>query len=260
MFCVEFQGKFGLIDAAGDEVVPCKYDLIGSQGVECKPCFDFGLGPMSKKVFREGLARVKLNGKWGVIDTIGNEVVSCKYDEIYDFKEGLAEAILNGKHVLIDKTGKEIRTFDYSEPDIVLYKLGITRVEFNGKRCWIGINGLPITPDKSYKESGSDYGPYQINIPGSSIVTYKEARILGEGILGVQDILIDKWGLIDRNGKVVAPCKYDKICGLFKEGLVEVILNDRHCLIDKTGKEVTPCKYDEIGDFHADVRLPYRGG
>ena len=38
-----------------------------------------------------------LNGKCGAIDKSGNEVVPLKYDDIMGFREGLAAVKLNGK-------------------------------------------------------------------------------------------------------------------------------------------------------------------
>lgn len=48
-------GKWGFIDKAGREVIPCRYDDAGS--------------------FDEGVARVKLNGEWLSIDPSGRTVV-----------------------------------------------------------------------------------------------------------------------------------------------------------------------------------------
>jgi hypothetical protein len=52
---------------------------------------------------------VKLNGKWGFIDTAGKEVIPLKYDVAGWFCEGLAMVILNGKYGFIDKTGKYVK-------------------------------------------------------------------------------------------------------------------------------------------------------
>jgi hypothetical protein len=61
-----------------------------------------------------------------------------------------------------------------------------------------------------------------------------------------------KYGLIDKNGKEVAPVKYDDINGFYEDdgGFGTVELNGKYGLIDKTGKEVTPIKYHEVGSFY----------
>ncbi|MBE6199147.1 MAG: TIR domain-containing protein [Rikenellaceae bacterium] len=68
-------------------IVPAKYDSIGS--------------------FNEGMAWVKLNGKYGFIDKTGKEVISLKYDFARAFSEGLAAVRLNDRWGFVDKTGGE---------------------------------------------------------------------------------------------------------------------------------------------------------
>jgi hypothetical protein len=58
-----------------------------------------------------------------------------------------------------------------------------------------------------------------------------------------------KWGFIDKTGKEIIPCKYDKAKS-FSEGLVAVQLNNKYGFIDYTGKEIIPCKYDDAGKFY----------
>lgn len=74
--------------------------------------------------FREGMASVCRDGKWGFIDTSGNEVVPCKYDCVDYFHEGMARVNIGGRwcysemddeHYIsggetgfVDKTGREV--------------------------------------------------------------------------------------------------------------------------------------------------------
>jgi translation initiation factor 6 (eIF-6) len=53
--------------------------------------------------FREGLAGVEINGKYGFIDTKGNLVIPPVYDDAWHFSEGLARVEINGKWGYIDK-------------------------------------------------------------------------------------------------------------------------------------------------------------
>ena len=85
---VQLDDKWGFIDKQGEEVIPLKYDEVGE--------------------FRNGLAPVELDGKYGYINKKGNEVVKPKYDEVKWFKEGFAKVWLNDKELLIDKQGREI--------------------------------------------------------------------------------------------------------------------------------------------------------
>ena len=65
--------------------------------------------------FIEGLAKVRLNGKYGYVDTTGKEVVPCKYDYVWDFIKGLARVQLNGKYGYVDKAGKVVIDYIYED-------------------------------------------------------------------------------------------------------------------------------------------------
>ena len=56
--------------------------------------------------FSEGLANVKINGKWGYINTKGEEVIPCQYDAANPFSEGVAVVIIGKKWKYIDKEAK----------------------------------------------------------------------------------------------------------------------------------------------------------
>ncbi len=77
------------------EAVPCRYE-------DAKDC-------------AEGMAAVKLNGKWGYIDKTGQEVVPCKYDDAGDFNQGLARVERDDKWGYIDQTGREVVPCKYDD-------------------------------------------------------------------------------------------------------------------------------------------------
>lgn len=58
-----------------------------------------------------------------------------------------------------------------------------------------------------------------------------------------------KWGFINKEGKNVIPCQYDKVAS-FREGLVAVVKNGKSGYINTKGKEIVPFIYDkpEIGN------------
>lgn len=78
--------------------------------------------------FNEGFARVKKygeedykDGKWGYINTKGEQIVECKFDDAYDFNEGFARVEKDGKWgyintkrypVIFDESKNEIEVFD----------------------------------------------------------------------------------------------------------------------------------------------------
>ena len=87
-------GKYGYKDKkTGKIVIACNYDYV--------------------EHFSEGLARVKLNGKWGFINKIGEEVITCKYDGVLWFSGGLAEVQLDGKWGCLNYTGFLVVPIEY---------------------------------------------------------------------------------------------------------------------------------------------------
>jgi hypothetical protein len=92
----EKNDKYGFKDKqTGKVVVPAKYD--------------------DAHDFSEGLAAVKLDGKWGFIDKTGKKIIPLKYDDAEHFSEGLAPVKLDDKWGFIDKTGKEVTSFKYDD-------------------------------------------------------------------------------------------------------------------------------------------------
>lgn len=60
--------------------------------------------------FNEGLATVKLNGKWGVIDKSGKFIVQPVHDFIYPFENGLAKITQNPSKLIayVDREGNYV--------------------------------------------------------------------------------------------------------------------------------------------------------
>lgn len=55
--------------------------------------------------FREGLAVVKKNNKWGYVDTAGIIKIPLVYDKAHGFINGVAWVVKNGKNSYINKNG-----------------------------------------------------------------------------------------------------------------------------------------------------------
>lgn len=60
----------------------------------------------------------------------------------------------------------------------------------------------------------------------------------------------EKWALINTEGKILTPFKYDYIDIYEKHGgTIRVMEGKKHGLIDPAGKEIVPCIYDELTGF-----------
>jgi len=211
--------------------------------------------------FSEGLAMVKLNGKYGYIDKSGKELIPFKYDLAHyldlghNFSEGLAAVILNGKYGYIDKSGKEVIPFKYDLGHD--FSEGLAEVVLNDKCGYIDKSGKEVSPLKYYVVYNFSEGLAAvilndkwgyINKSGKEVIPlmYDHGRDFSEGLAAVR--LNGKYGYIDKSGKEVIPLKYDDAWS-FSEGLAAVRLNGKYGYIDKSGKEVIPLKYDDVGLF-----------
>ena len=218
------EGKWGYIDKAGKEIIPCIYDNVDD--------------------FCDGLAKVEKNGKWGYIDKVGEKIIPCVYNYFGDFKEGLARVRRNLEWGYIDKAGKEIipciysLCFDFEE--------GLAKVGKNWKLGLIDKAGNEIIPcvyDEIHNlrdglalvRKDRKYG--FIDKVGKEIIpcVYDDFKNFEEGLARVRKN--GKWGFIDKAGKEIIPCIYDDCCD-FCDGLARVKKEEKWGYIDKTGKQV----------------------
>ena len=180
------------------------YKVLGTNEIFIQAKYD------SAYSFREGLASVKLDGKYGYIDKIGKEIIPLKYDLVESFSEGLARVKLDGKWEFIDKTGKEIAPLKYDYVDS--FSEGLAWVKLDGKYGFIDKTGKEVIPLK-----------------------YDDTYSFSEGLASVK--LDGKYRFIDKTGKEVIPFKYDK-ANSFSDGFARVILNDEEFYIDKSGNRI----------------------
>lgn len=116
-------GKWGIKDLLGHEVIPAQYDEI-FRFKENLACFEqkgnFGYINAKNEVviapeyecamsFSEGLASVALNNKSGYIDSSGKVVIDFIYDAGTAFCDGKARVKTDGKWIVIDNTGKILK-------------------------------------------------------------------------------------------------------------------------------------------------------
>jgi hypothetical protein len=136
LLAVRVDGKWGYIDRAGHFAIKPSFVYAsnfhdGRAIVRNKISSDYAyMDKMGNLIrmdkyeqisdFREGLAPVCSNGKWGYVDTQGKLVIPCRFDKAGLFQEGLA-AVVQAKSAdrssnrigFIDKDGKQAIPFDF---------------------------------------------------------------------------------------------------------------------------------------------------
>ena len=87
--------------------------------------------------FIEGLAKVRLKGKYGYIGKTGKEVVPCKYDWSSEFCNVLFPVKLSNKYGYVDKEGKEIIPPIFNDATIVKPFIIVFLKQCGVKKCGI---------------------------------------------------------------------------------------------------------------------------
>lgn len=230
---VKLNGKWAYINSRGEEITAFKYDkaehfvdgcaivatgkngnyafgLIDSTGAEILALgsYDFMFH------FKNGLAAVEKNNKYGYINTKGKEIIPCIYDRSDGFNSKLAFTLLNGKEGFIDQTGKEVVPFGKYKN---LRELNNGFIEFKvyGKTGLLNTEGQEILPAKKYSSISPEFHDGLAMVYGQN----------------------NKIGYINEEGQEIIPCIYDRADD-FYNGKAEVKLYDRYFYIDKTGKEI----------------------
>lgn len=181
----EKDGKYGLINFAGKQIVNAKYDSI-----EALP-------------YKEGELIVKSNDKYGIININGAEIVKCKYDKIsidnyytQDSKYKLAGYIVAVKtdegyrYGYINSNGKILIETIYND---------ISRI-------------TDIKDEKNIYLLAAKNGQYGL-IKNNQLLTTNEYQSM-EYNSNINLIVVEKskmYGIIDIQGKEIIPIQYNQI-------------------------------------------------
>ena len=134
--------------------------------------------------FNEGFAAVQKDGKWGYINTKGEQIVECKFDYVSDFKDGLAIVEKDDKYGCINTKGEQIVECKFD--DACDFNEGFAWVKKDGKWGRINTKGCFVIFDESKNE---------IEVFDKAIDRSNNTFYLSR--------LGDKFGLLDENFSVV---------------------------------------------------------
>lgn len=222
-------GKWGYVNKAGKEITAIKYDDLRN--------FQNGFAAVNIGYkIKEGNENSDIYGKWGYIDSTGKQITPVIYDGVYDFFNGFAIIEKNGKHGVVNKLGKEVIAPKYDAIAFSTTEPGFARV-FTGSKYDTTFE-QHVGGDQGYINcnTGKEITTVNYSITwdfneGLAPVNRGAAWSDEDGYRG------GKWGFIDKTGKLVIPLIYDD-AGYFFQGASKVELNGRKFSIDKTGKEI----------------------
>jgi WG containing repeat len=223
-------GKWGYIDAKGAFAIPATFE--------------------SAQPFAEGVARVATGmtvtpdgyvrgGKWGLVDHAGHAVVPPQYDAIEAFDGGFARVNLGGmfqehrpveggKWGLIDPKGRLVVPVEYELID----QFGPERARMykDGANAWVDKHGKVLSCGPGTRMGDNSGDRFTFSAGG----TLKDNRWEGA-----------KFGICDRDGKVLLPARFDGI-ELRYNGYAISRLGDLKGLINLDGRELYAPAYRNV--------------
>lgn len=250
-FMTDQHGLKGLLNAAGQVVVPNRYEHVSqlrdNQGhyVDLFSVRDEGqLGVYNTcgermqfprfgriDVFQEGFAVVQDDGKFGLIDLEGQLRVPCQYEQLQPMNEGLCAAKLKNRWGFIDATGREMVPFNFEAVQESGFFQGRAAVNKAGTWLFVRRDGEVEFPlDHGYQSLGS----------------------LSEGMVAACKLMEDgsiKYGYVDPDGKTKIAFRYER-AEMFRRGYAIVgdrvakeqsmIKEMRYGVIDRLGHSIIP--------------------
>ncbi len=202
-------GKYGFVDETGDTIIPCKYDYA--------------------EPFSGGLALVKNNPKYKLIDTSGTLYDLDKYDgspffrhDLGEYHTGLPVIVKVWDCGFISSRGNMVLELPYT--DAYSFKNGKAKVINGDKYNYISKSGFLLGDWKPLEDD------YHV-IKGRN----------------------GKYGYIDKNGKLVIPYEFIKAKD-FKNGYGQISNGHFWALINKKGEKISDW-YEVIHDFQGECAI-----
>jgi len=273
-------GKWGVIDSLGKEIVPftlymirntgtknrflamtsTKWQLIGENGTPVSETIYDDLQISGKSIF------AKSGKKWALLSTDGKNLTDYIFDELpVSGTENFLVGIKEGKKGIFDTNGKIIREFELSS---VTFKNNLIAIERNKKFGVIDLEGKEILPFKYqdvglyargkavmiYGEKSEISGDNFIYLNGKlQKMDYTDILELPDGRYWAKDGL--KWNLMDENFKPLGGKTYDdmKIIGAFWAAFDR----DHWVLLNGKTEAINTQFYDDLGELSPNGKLIY---
>lgn len=310
VFNDNYKELFGLIDTNGKVLVPFHYNRIfplkgGTAIADSMGVFSLmdSTGAITKlpryssvtsnyPMGKEGTVIVKQNGKYGYLNAMAKEIIPPSFDEAIPFSEGLGRIRKDSLWYFTNREGKMLPgTFQ----DARDFREGVAAVKQKGKWGFIDSLGNLVIPFQ-YDEYRQPYRhadgsmKYEFGDSDSSLLFHSDRTIVYQN---------GKWGLINKQGKYIAPPIYERLFGtdaryysffkdippysgfISREGKVLLITNytedpiemnenrlrfvadKKFGYVDSIGRKIIPARYEEATPFKnglAAVRMGKKWG
>lgn len=240
LFYASKDGKAGLIDALGKDILPIDYE-------EVAPFYDH-------------VSRVKKNGLYGYTTLGGRLTVPVMYEWGDIFQQGLVIVKNSSGYFLIDKNNTKVTPQNYKWL-VKTPSRGYYAAHRDGKYLFLDQTGREITPPTFGLVIPTDTNQF-VRVQTDSTKTWTYYDVTQKAVAFKADFedakefkgyyaIVKKnglWGAVDQKGTLVVPTKYQTISYLNNNGttLFKVEEKGKKGLISSTGAPLLPSEYDLI--------------
>lgn len=250
-FCRVGNGKWGIIDTRGKEIIPIVYDSIINNNWGNKPVWI-----------------TWMTGKCGVYDTLGKQLLVNEYDSIHYVDNGILKIKKNQLWAIAKSNGTPITGHEFTSmststllppwPSIVqkqqkyglLDEKGIVILELNYELIdYLGDNLYVVQKGKQLKVANNK----------GVIVTKNNYEKVGQ----ISNTLIsisknNKWGYINKEGIEIIKPQFEEVKNCERNYCL-VKSKSKWGTVDKTGKIKTSLDYDEVEKKEGKLYLTKNG-
>lgn len=182
--------------------------------------------------YEEDVLKVEINGKWGLINLNGNQILPAEYDNIETLK-GIKNSLIvekSGLIGLVNNKGVKIVNTDFTEIMALGkdYKEGYITVNADGKYGVTSFSGKQLLENK-YEKIDNIYGE-----------TY---FIIREG---------EKQKLVNHSGEIIIEDGFDEIVQIAASGIV-FKKDNKYGLMDLQKNILIEAKYDELKEINKNI-------
>jgi hypothetical protein len=277
-----FPGQFttaGPFSSAGVAAVyeEGKFHVVNLKGQELKPLvdnFELAKNFYGPKAFSCGLIPVKINEKWGYLDSLGGIRIAAIFEQVNEFDGGFAAVRFKKKFLVLTTKGQQIPV-DEGVRNVREFSEGLAPFEdADGKAGFIGTDGKIVIPGQ-FKNTGQFSGGLAWARIDSGLVGFigrdgnwviKPTFVKVDNFdpeSGMTRVMPDKvWEYIDTKGNVVE-VHDTSLFGKFENGLAMGRRKGKVGFFDKTGQWVIAPQFDGARHFkhgYAAARLNKKWG
>ncbi|MBO9731320.1 MAG: WG repeat-containing protein [Chitinophaga sp.] len=206
---------YGAVNNAGKVIAPFKYDDIHLLDEKDERC------PARNYCFLV----LRLNGKYGAVDTLGNVLCEPIYNEVDELTPHVFKVKQNGLYGWLDiKTGQVLQSPKYTAVDQSYVLENAVQVKQGAKVGLAAEDGRIIVP---------------LQYTGFSYLGYEGSTFFGYEVQG-------KTGIMDKSGKAITPPVYEK-CSRGPSAVLFAVANaGKTGFVDSSGALVQPLKYTQV--------------